>query len=179
MDRPLVAPNQAIDLAEKVWGLKVDSSLAKNAKELESYDDRNFYLCGILRDGKESEFLLKIYNSDFDTRELIDAMHKIMFHLEDAGIACPVPQKTVTDDHLEILDLPATPHKSQVKKPKLDKKEDLSLCILSLFTFVPGKTMKDYQQHGHKFTNAYYYQVGQFVANVVNTLKVFDNLFLK
>ena len=178
MDRPLVTLYQAIDLAKEIWGLKLDSSSAKNVKELDSYDDRNFYLYG-MKDGKEGEFLLKVYNPCFDTRELVDAIHKMMFHLEDAGVLCPVPQKTVASDYLEIRNLPTTPNIQQVKKPKLDKKVDLSPCIVSLFTFVPGKTIKDYQQHGHSFNNEVYYKVGLLVANVANALKVFDSPFLE
>ena len=170
MDRPLVTLNQAVDLAKEIWGLKVDSSSAKNVRELDSYDDRNFYLYG-MKDDKEGEFLLKIYSPCFETRELVDAIHKIMFHLEDAGVVCPVPQKTMASDHLEIRNLPKTPNVQLVKKPKLDKKVDLSPCVVSLFTFVPGKTVKDYQQHGHSFSNEVYYQVGLLVANVANALK--------
>ena len=171
MNRPLVTREKAIDLANEIWGLKVDSSSTKSAKELDSYDDRNFYLCD-----KEDEFLLKVFSRSYETRELVDAAHEIMFCLKDGGVICPEPQKTVTGDYLEIRNLPLTPGKHGAKKPKLDEKDYLFPCVVSLFTFVPGKTIKDYQEHGHTFNDEIYsriyYKLGQFVANVVNALKV-------
>ncbi|CAB4012978.1 Hypothetical predicted protein [Paramuricea clavata] len=171
MDRPLVTRDQAIDLADEIFGFKVDSSSAKSAKELDSYDDRNFYLRG-MKDGKEGEFLLKVYNRCFEDRKVIDAIHKIMFCLKDGGVICPLPQKTVTGNYLEIRNLPVTPGIQEAKKPKLDEKNDLSLCIVCLFTFVPGKTIKDFQDHGHTFKDELFYRVGQIVANVASALKV-------
>ena len=171
MDRPLVTRDEAIDLADEIFGFKVDSSSAKSAKELDSYDDRNFYLRG-MKDGKEGEFLLKVYNRCFEDRKVIDAIHKIMFCLKDGGVICPLPQKTVTGSYLEIRNLPVTPGIQEAKKPKLDENNYLFLCIVCLFTFVPGKTIKDYQDHGHTFKDELFYRVGQIGANVASALKV-------
>ena len=174
MDRPLVTLDQAIDLAREIFSLKVDSSSAKSAKQLDSYDDRNFYLYG-MKDGKEGEFLLKVYNSCYDGQDLVDAIHQVMFCLKAGGVVCPVPQKTVTGDYIELRKLPQTPRTdNRAKKAKLDEKEKDHLfpCYVCLFTFVPGKTVKDCKEDGHTFTQQIFYLIGQLVANIVVVLKV-------
>ena len=130
MERPLITRVQAIQLANKVFGLEVDLNSEKYAKELDGYDDRNFYFRGV-KDGKAGEFLLKVYNQCYDERNLVDAVHQIIFCLIDAGIACPVPQKTLDGDYLEVHNLPSTPIKYQVKKPKFG--DNLCPCIVCLF----------------------------------------------
>lgn len=170
MSRPLVTREQAISLANEIFGLRVDSRRAKCAKELDSYDDRNFYLYGT-KDGQDGEFLLKVYNRCFEGRELVNAVHQIMFLLRDSGVVCPVPQKTVKGDYVETRHYPLTPRKHAGKKPKTEY--DLFPCTVNLFSFVPGKTVKDYQEHGHSFKSEMYYKVGQLTADIVNALKVF------
>ena len=169
MERPLITRVQAIQLANEIFGLEVDSNSEKFAKELDCYDDRNFYLRGV-KDGKAGEFVLKVYNRCYDERDLVDAVHKIIFCLIDVGIACPVPQKTLAGDYLEVRNLPSTPIKYQAKKPKLC--DNLCPCIVCLFIFVPGKTMNEYKKHGHPFRYQLFLQLGQVVAKVSNALKV-------
>lgn len=172
MDRPLVATDQAIDLANEIFGLKVDSSSLNSVKQLDSYDDRNFYLWGV-KDDQEGEYLLKVYNRCYQSRDLFDAIHKVMFCLKDGGVICPVPQKTVSGDYLETWNFKPTPvSQNKAKKPKHDDKEDSFKSFVCLFTFVPGKTMKDHKDHGHVFNDDTYYMFGQFVANIANVLKV-------
>ncbi|XP_028397482.1 hydroxylysine kinase-like [Dendronephthya gigantea] len=168
MERPLVTRVKAIQLANEIFGLEVDSNSEQSAKELDSYDDRNFYLSGV-KDGKAGEFLLKVYNKCYDERDLVDAVHKIIFCLLDAGIACPVPQKTLSGDYLEVHNLSSTPIADGAKKPKLD--DNLYPCIVCLFTFIPGKTMNEYKKHGHSFKYQLFLQLGQVVAKVSNALK--------
>ena len=172
MERPRVTRVQAVQLANQIFGLEVYSSSESSVKELDSYDDRNFYLRGV-KDGKAGEFLLKVYNQRYYERDLVDAVHKSMFCLLDAGIACPVPQKTLAGDYQEVHNL-----KDQTKELKRD--DDLCLCIVCLFTFLPGRTMSDYKKHGHTFKYQFFLRLGQFVANVANALKVscFGNTIL-
>ncbi|XP_028397316.1 uncharacterized protein LOC114521098 [Dendronephthya gigantea] len=140
MERPRVTQVKAIQLANEIFGLEVDLNSKKSAKELDSYDDRNFYLSGV-KDGKP-----------------------------DAGIACPVPQKTLAGNYLEVRNLPSTPSNDQAKRIKLD--DNLRPCIVCLFTFLPGKTMQDFKKNGHTFKNQFFLQLGQAVGNVANALKL-------
>ena len=173
MDQPLVTTDQAIDLANEIFGLNVDSSSVNSLKQLDSYDDRNFYLSGV-KDGQEGEYLLKVYNPCYQNRDLFDAIHKVMFCLNDGGVICPVPLKTVSGDYLETRNFKPTPlSQNKAKKRKHDDKEDLFKSFVCLFTFVPGKTMKEHKDHGHVFNGETYYKFGQFVANIVDVLKVY------
>ncbi|XP_028410249.1 hydroxylysine kinase-like isoform X2 [Dendronephthya gigantea] len=139
MERPRVTQVKAIQLANEIFGLEVDLNSKKSAKELDSYDDKNFYLSGV-KDGKP-----------------------------DAGIACPVPQKTLAGNYLEVRNLPSTPSNDQAKRIKLD--DNLRPCIVCLFTFLPGKTMQDFKKNGHTFKYQFFLQLGQAVGNVANALK--------
>ena len=171
MNRPFLTRDQAIDLANEIFALTVDSAVTKSAKELDSYDDRNFYLRGV-KEGKEGEFLLKVYSPSGFSKEFANAIHKVMFCLKDGGIVCPVPQKTVTDDFVEMRKLPATLPNHEVKKRKIDEQDALIPCGVCLFTFVPGKTMKDFIQLGRTFDDDFFYQLGNAVAIVSDALKV-------
>ena len=178
MDRPLVTEDNAVGLADEIFGLKVDSSSVDTVKELDSYDDRNFYIWGV-KDGEEGAYLLKVYNGCFYSRDFVDAAHKVMFCLKAGGVICPVPQKTMSGECVKIRNFKATPSSQhKVKKPKHDAKEELFSSYVCLFTFVPGKTMKDRKVHGHVFNDDTYYNIGQFVANIANVLKVCNNYCL-
>ena len=73
-EKPVISAERAVQLAKELYGLDVG---AGSLKELDSYDDRNFYLratharpdalsdsrdCNGTRDGQVQHFVLKIHN---------------------------------------------------------------------------------------------------------------------
>src|SRR5258708_10855838 len=71
--RPNISNNDAADLAENLFGVKVNT-----ARPLPSERDQNFYI----KDNQGKEFVLKIAGSA-DRSETLDMQNKAMTHLAD------------------------------------------------------------------------------------------------
>ena len=69
---------------------------ASSVRELDSYEDRNYYFRGnVLRGGTgTTEYVLKILNSR-DSREeaVVDGLSRMVMHLKSKGYNCPYPIK--------------------------------------------------------------------------------------
>ena len=175
MDRPFLTIKEAADLAKDLFGVHVDLTSNENVKEFECYDDRNFYINGS-KDGKSEEYLLKIYGSCF-SEDLVHAIIKVMLFVHDAGIVCPVPLKSMNGDYVVPKILPQTPKANEAKKAKLEIKNVIS-CFVCFFTFLPGKTLKDFKVEGNSVQDQLFYEVGELTGNLCNALKVNINLHL-
>lgn len=168
MIKPFVTKSQAVNLAKELFGLSVDTTSDSSVKELDSYDDRNFYVRAT-REGIEREFVLKVSNSDDSAnRELLDELNAVMIHLDKNGIRCPVPQVAVSGQLLEMREFTATPESWPVKRAKKKETEEmLYSCAVRLFSFIPGKTIRDITCNTDLC-----FKVGSFAAEVDKVLEV-------
>ena len=99
--RPFINTKQAIVLASRLFGLRIKNE--SRVKELDSYQDRNFYIQGTLArkndnisDNLTGEFTLKITNhTDSSDKGTLDAQSSVMLFLSERGIECPVPVPSV------------------------------------------------------------------------------------
>ena len=175
MIKPFVTREHAISLASEIFNLDIDSSSQSVVKELCSYDDRNFYVRAT-KEGIEREYVIKVSNSDDSEYEgLLEELNTVMLHLNKEGIPCSVPQQTALGKYLELRQFAATPQSHPVKRAKKDEKEPvLHKYAVRLFTFMPGKTMRDV-----RCTTDLCFKVGCFAAEVDKVLKVCPYVCMK
>ena len=141
-----------------------------SVKQLPSYEDRNYYLTGVIedvtncgsRDGnREREFVMKISNSLMDI-ELKKGHNDLMSHLHQQGFECPQPLSSRNGKGVEMLSkeqlLAGDPGTSEGEGPKF--------CVQAL-TFIPGKTMENIP-----FTPRLAYEAGRYVGSIDAALQV-------
>ncbi|EKU23442.1 aminotransferase class-iii, partial [Nannochloropsis gaditana CCMP526] len=94
--KPVVDIATAVHIAHQIWGLRVADD-DDPPRPLESYDDCNFYMPGILPTSLEpsqqrQKYLLKIQNGvESRTPEVLAFQHATMARLTAAGLSCPRP----------------------------------------------------------------------------------------
>ena len=76
----------------------------------------------------------------------------------------------------ELLSTPSPNY--HATNPKLDENDNYLPCFVCLLTFLPGKTIKDYKEDGHAVSQQIFYRIGNFVANIVITLKVCNRVWM-
>lgn len=141
--RPEVTAQLATKLAKKHFGLEV-----VQVKELDSYDDRNFYLRT-----QEGEFVLKVTNSvETANLPLLEAENKAMLFLKNHGVNCNVPQASLSKMFVVVEEL----------------KENEPANAIRLFDFVHGQMVEDLGT----FNDDMIYSLGQFVGKMDKILKV-------
>ena len=98
--RPSVSADQATALATCLFGLQISN--LSTVKELESYNDRNFFMRGTLlnaqnnEEGSCGEYILKILNPDDTACEsLVDVQCEAMMFLRARGYVCSTPTFSV------------------------------------------------------------------------------------
>ena len=130
-EKPVCSKETAIKIAKELYGLAVDASC--KVKEMESYDDRNFYLKGtIVGCADVKEFTLKVHNGvESDTPIVLEAQNAILTHLSDAGFDVPTPMKTAADELIAYTELPL----KHTGKPKRH--------AVRLLAWVKGKMLAD------------------------------------
>ena len=175
MVRPFVTREHAISLASEIFNLDIDSSSQSTVKELVSYDDRNFYVRAT-KEGIEREYVLKVSNrEDSEYEGLLEELNTVILHLVKGGIPCSVPQRTALGKCLELRQFVATPESHPVKRAKKDEEEPvLHKYAVRLFTFMPGKTIRDLRDV--PCTTDLCFKVGCFVAEVHKVLKVWSGV---
>ena len=175
MVRPFVTREHAISLASEIFNLDIDSSSQSTVKELVSYDDRNFYVRAT-KEGIEREYVLKVSNrEDSEYEGLLEELNTVILHLVKGGIPCSVPQRTALGKYLELRQFAATPQSHPVKRAKKDEEEPvLHKYAVRLFTFMPGKTIRDLRDV--PCTTDLCFKVGCFVAEVHKVLKVWSGV---
>lgn len=104
--KPPVEKHQAAVLAARLFNLHItDLSFVK---ELNSYDDRNFYMRGSLNGQREcQEYVLKIIN-DVESRHeyFLELQCNIMLFLQTRGYNCSSPVLSILKTHLVRCKIP-------------------------------------------------------------------------
>ena len=138
--KPVVSATKAEDLLKKLYGMNMIS-----VKELNSYDDRNFFfkvstnhenphIDDICADG----YILKVTNSvDSKDAEFTDAQNEMILHMADKGLDVPVPVPNVNNKLRFIEGLETAGG-------------DVAGHMVRLLKFIPGQTL---YQVGNKFLN--------------------------
>ena len=172
LTRPYVDKQGAVRLAHSLFGLRI-SDLSK-VKEFISYDDRNFYLKGVLpsRENKEwnsseDEFVLKILNHvDSQNISYVNAQNALLLYLKEHGFVCPVPMKSSSGEL--TVECQLSPYglggceentKEQGLPPRIN--------AVRLLSYVPGKLLKDV-----RCTKDVLFNLGRYTAKINMVLRV-------
>ena len=99
-------------MATKLFNLHIEDTTA--VKELNSYDDRNFFMRGSLmreekkmEDSECKEYILKITNYVDSSHEcLIEVQCNTMLFLQSRGYHCPVPVSSILDTYFVKCKIP-------------------------------------------------------------------------
>ncbi|CAL8106834.1 unnamed protein product [Orchesella dallaii] len=156
--KPNVSSSTAQKLIEEYYGLEVES-----IKELNSYDDNNFYVKAKSSDGETVKYTFKVLNS-MDSKKTghIEAEHTAMFLLHGKGIRCPIPKKNVKGETFALVNI-------KNEATDVDNNESLlseSSHIIRLLTFVEGQIM--YEAHP---TPKLLAKAGKYIAEIEALLK--------
>jgi len=145
-----------------------------SVKQLESYDDRNFYFCGdfeweTLGDGIKSdsrEFVFKLSNPLVASYEVTEGLNVIMQRLNQEGFNCPLPLKGRKGWEIENVS------ESQL----IETQTNDSVCgnerifCARVLTFIPGELMD--RVNKHCLTPQLLYNIGNFVGRMDTALQV-------
>jgi Ser/Thr protein kinase RdoA (MazF antagonist) len=98
--KPQVPRELALQLASDIFGLQLAE---EKAKQLESYDDVNFYL----RDTQDNKFVFKVHNGVESVNTVfLTGMNQLLLHLRKHGIAAPHPVNSQSGDWMTTVQLP-------------------------------------------------------------------------
>ena len=172
LTRPYVDKQGAVSLAHSLFGLRI-SDLSK-VKEFISYDDRNFYLKGVLpsQEGKEGnssedEFVLKILNHvDSQNISYINAQNVLLLYLKEHGFVCPVPMKSLSGEltmECQLSSYGLSGSEENAKEQGLPPR----INAVRLLSYVPGKLLKDV-----RCTKDLLFNLGRYTAKTNKVLKV-------
>ena len=97
VEKPQLSLSVAVHLARKLFGMDVDEA---RVKQLESYDDVNFYLaCS----GGE-QYVFKVHNGvESDNVEFLTGMNELLLHLRKHKIQAPFPLSTSDGQWLSLI----------------------------------------------------------------------------
>lgn len=110
--RPLVTKCQAVAMATRVFNLEIKND--SSVKEMDSYDDRNFYIQGFLQGASQhsdspacEEFVLKIMNHvDSNHEYLIQTQCNVMSFLRTRGHKCSSPVPSIFGSSFVMCKIP-------------------------------------------------------------------------
>lgn len=159
-----MSKQQAVTLATNLFNLRIldDSSV----KELDGYDDRNFFVRGLLiTEGKDKEklpsheYVLKVVNHmDSNHEGLMKTQSDVMSFLQSRDHACPVPVPSIYDTTFVMCKIPkvAPPDIVTMETNELADKDEIEIyngeeyskeayyvCAVRLLTFVPGQMLHE------------------------------------
>lgn len=136
--------NEVKQIAQKLYGEKVIF-----VKELNGYDDRNYYI----RNEAGIEFIIKFINSvDSNNPEIFEAQSLLLVHLEKNGIPCPAPIKTKGGFYFEKCQLKSGYH------------------IVRALTFIEGVVLASIPRNNYLF-----YEIGKSAADINNAMTSFKH----
>uniref|UniRef100_A0ABM5EZ34 Hydroxylysine kinase n=1 Tax=Pogona vitticeps TaxID=103695 RepID=A0ABM5EZ34_9SAUR len=149
LNKPAFSQEQAAELVERVFGLKVSK-----LKPLPSYDDQNFHVRVAESEGKgenAEEYVLKIINCE-DSRnpELIEVQTQIMMFLNKEGFPVPTPRFT-KEGALMFLESVETPSGTKA-------------YMVRLLSYLPGQTVATVPVSPRLL-----YEIGQLAARLDKT----------
>jgi hydroxylysine kinase len=174
---PKLLENTVKQLVEEHFGIIVKEN---SVKEIESYDDRNYYIKGYKKglsvtDGGSSheeeaqKYLFKVHNGVESKREAqIDAQNSIMIYLRDQNIQCPVPQVNTGGTTIAYVDLniSSTPENNDGNKSrKITRKH-----AIRLLSWVEGETL-----NSSNVTLSKLISVGEYLGRLRELLANFDH----
>lgn len=157
--RPIVTKESAIQIFEKLYGLKVSK-----ITELNAYDDKNYHvLCDETKfdnphitEVSKHGYVLKIVNSlDSKKTNVIEAQSELMLFLNKKGILCPLPVKCISGSYYSLENL----------KTGSEEKNAVRLLI-----FRPGKLLIRVPK-----TNELMTEVGKYVATFGEIIQQFSH----
>jgi hydroxylysine kinase len=156
-EKPVCSAEAAIKIVKELFGLTVEVG---KVKELESYDDRNFYVCGTIDGSKEvNEYTIKVHNGvESDNSVILEAQNAILTKLSDAGFSVPTPTPTSASELIAYTELPL----KQTGKPKRH--------AVRLLAWVKGKMLSDIECDACLLFNA-----GTYLGNLSSALDGFDH----
>ncbi|XP_064083497.1 hydroxylysine kinase-like [Macrobrachium nipponense] len=169
--RPIVNTSEVPALVSRLYGLTVTS-----VKELNSYDDKNFYIQVAgpsqnphITDLWSHGYTLKILNSmDTKNEKLVDAQNQMMLFLHSKGFNVPKPQKNVFGLYMKAEKLtPPPPDDFLTNNMSEDQSQEY---MVRLLTFLPGKIL-----HQVEYTAELFYECGIYVGKIDKELKNFQN----
>ena len=98
MEKPNTTPTQAAALARDLYNIISTAPL----KNLDSYDDRNFYIPPTTSGSTKPAFLFKVHNGvESDNVSILEAQNAMMTHLASKGFTCSTPVKSVQGRTIE------------------------------------------------------------------------------
>ncbi|CAK1547570.1 unnamed protein product [Leptosia nina] len=153
--KPIIDQDGVKLLVERLYGISVLELI-----ELNGYDDKNYKIVEdpnvknpLITNHSSHGYVLKIMNSmDSQNVSLVEAQNEIMNFLLTRSVTCPKPIRNVFG-HLHSIENIGGKHHA-----------------VRLLEYVPGELLKDVPK-----SEALFYQLGEFVANLDNKLQNFNH----
>nr|XP_026498142.1 hydroxylysine kinase [Vanessa tameamea] len=153
--RPVIDHDGVKLLAEKLYGISVLELI-----ELNGYDDKNYKLTEdpnmknpLITNHSANGYVLKIMNSiDSQNLSVVEAQNEIMNFLSTRSVSCPKPIRNVFGHLHSVESISGKQH------------------VVRLLEYIPGELLKDVPR-----SEALFYQLGEFVANLDNKLQNFNH----
>ena len=143
-------------------------------KQLESYDDRNFYFCGdleqeVLGDGTmftSREFAFKLSNPLLASYEVTEGQNVIMRRLNQKGFNCPLPLKGRKGSEIENVS------ESRLMEAQTNNSVHGSerMFCARVLTFIPGELLDKVDEQC--LSPQLLYDVGNFIGRMDVELQV-------
>ncbi|KAJ2944894.1 hypothetical protein O0L34_g1786 [Tuta absoluta] len=142
-------------LAERLYGISV-----LEMTELNGYDDKNYRIIEdpnvknpLITTHSPHGYVLKIMNSlDSQNVDVVEAQNEIMNFLNTRNVTCPKPVRNIFGHLHSVESIGGKQH------------------AVRLLEYVPGELYKDAPK-----SEALFYQLGEFVANLDNKLQHFNH----
>lgn len=164
-EKPVVTVAEAIAAAKELYGLEIAEENVSKVKQLDSYDDRNFFMQGSLpsSNGAVASYLFKVHNGvESDRKEFLSCQNAIMSFLSSNGFACPSPIASRSGEDIEYLELDL-----KVAKEDGQTKKNHAVRLLS---WVEGKPLSTVEVSSEKLVC-----VGRYLGRMMETLRGFDH----
>ena len=193
--RPLVTKCQAVAMATGVFNLEIKND--SSVKELDSYDDRNFYIQGFLQGASQhsdsptcEEFVLKIMNHvDSNHEYLIQTQCNVMSFLRTRGHKCSSPVPSIFGSPFVMCKIPRNIPNNRVALTTDGSKDGFSsefevyhgeeyleeeyfVCAVMLLRFVHGTVLNE-----TPLTTQLLFDAGMAVGRLDRDLKVNMKVF--
>jgi len=161
----------AITVAENLFGLSVDDP--ECVKELDSYDDKNFFMSGTLPDGTEGSFTLKVHNgvesSNFD---VLDCQNSILCHLRNKDFLVPHPTAAVNEESIAFEEFPTERTVHEGEEEEGDLQAPTRSHAVRLLHWVEGTPMSNLTP---KPNSKLLFKAGRYLAEMTTALEDFDH----
>ncbi|XP_078388663.1 hydroxylysine kinase-like [Cetorhinus maximus] len=159
LTKPSLSEAQAVELAERLYGLKVSS-----VQPMPSYDDQNFHILVSESQGTGSHsksYVLKVMNAvESQDADLIEAQTRAMMFLNEKGFPSPTPISTIDGKIMSLETIGCG--------------EEYKTHMVRLLTYLPGTPLSQ-MPIGPQIL----YKAGQTLAQMNQALAEFQHPTLK